>query len=143
MCFWNCLARHYDSKLMRAYELKNNSLELYESYYKCKDITHYVGIGYEELTNEKVHFEDDINVYRYNGIKAYMIRHSKMNYQSTMNLNIYNDLTTNKHHFSFIKTIHNLISVFQCPDCKTFLSEFKKLKPTLLFVTMVIQRLFT
>jgi hypothetical protein len=37
-------------------------------------------------------------------------------------------METGRHHFSFIKNIANITKVFQCTNCNSFLSEYKKLK---------------
>ena len=57
-----------------------------------------------------------------------MERHSTQNYRLTLNLNVFTEMETGRHHFSFIKNIANITKVFQCPNCYSFLSEYKKLK---------------
>jgi G:T-mismatch repair DNA endonuclease (very short patch repair protein) len=45
-----------------------------------------------------------------------------------MNLNLYTEPSTGRHHFSFIKHVKNIIKVFKCAECNAFLSEYKKMK---------------
>ncbi|OAJ41901.1 hypothetical protein BDEG_25431 [Batrachochytrium dendrobatidis JEL423] len=41
------------------------------------------------------------------------------------------DHFSNLHHFSYIINLSQLTKVFQCPECHSFFSEFKKIKPHL------------
>ena len=127
MCFWNCLARHQDLNL-RSDRMRKSSLAIFDSFYKTKINKNYKGIDFEELSDIELFFNININIYRYNGVKAYMERHSAYDYESTLNLNIFTEIETNRHHFSYITNIKTLIQVFQCPDCNKFLSECGKLK---------------
>jgi hypothetical protein len=74
-----------------------------------------------------------VNVYRFNGKKAVMERrHSDKEYKDVINLYIYSDLNQKLHHFSYIINLPHLTKVFQCPECYSFFSEFKKIKRNLI-----------
>jgi len=127
MCFWYCLARHKHSEL-RLDRLSTKAKDLYRDYYKVKADKNYSGVDIQELDEIEDHFSVNINVYRFNGKKAVMERHSKKNHDNTVSLNIYKDLDQNLHHFSYIINLDQLTKVFQCPECHSFFSEFKKIK---------------
>lgn len=57
-----------------------------------------------------------------------MERVSTQKYRNAINLNLYSELNTERHHFSFIKHVKNIIKVFKCAECNAFLSEYKKMK---------------
>lgn len=127
MCFWYCLARHKHSEL-RLDRLSTKAKDLYRDYYKVKADKNYSGVDIQELDEIEDHFSVNINIYRFNGKKAVMERHSKKNHDNTVSLNIYKDLDQNLHHFSYIINLNQLTKVFQCPECHSFFSEFKKIK---------------
>jgi hypothetical protein len=133
-CFWFCLARHKYPEL-RLDRLSTKAKDLYRDYYKVKADKIYSGVDIQELNQIEEHFRVNINVYRFNGKKALMERHSKKNYESTISLNIYTDLDQNLHHFSYIINLDQLTKVFQCPECHPFFSEFKKIKRHLAICT--------
>ncbi|OAJ39749.1 hypothetical protein BDEG_23575 [Batrachochytrium dendrobatidis JEL423] len=83
MCFWFCLARHkyQDVRLDR---LSTKSKELYKNYYKVKPDKSYPGVDIQELDSIEDHFSVNINIYRFNGKKAVMERHSRKNCDSTV-----------------------------------------------------------
>jgi hypothetical protein len=74
------------------------------------------GVDMHELDKIEDHFNVNINIYRFNGKKAVMERHSRKNCDSTLCL---------------IINLSRLTQVFQCPECHSFFSEFKKIKPHL------------
>jgi hypothetical protein len=45
-----------------------------------------------------------------------------------MNLNLFQESITSRHHFSLITSIRNVTGVVKCEDCGKFISEYKKLK---------------
>jgi hypothetical protein len=108
--------------------------DLYKDYYKIKGYKKYSGVDIQELDDIEDYFIVNVNIYRFNGKKAVMERHSKKTYQSTLSLNIYTELDQNLHHFSYIINLDQLSKVFQCPECHSFFSEFKKLRDIKLFV---------
>ena len=82
----------------------------------------------EDLDDIEAYFNIKINVYRLNGNRASMERHSDKNFKNVLNLNIYSDDQNNLHHFSYIVNISQVIKVFQCPDCGTFIEELRNMK---------------
>ncbi|EGF79444.1 hypothetical protein BATDEDRAFT_25791 [Batrachochytrium dendrobatidis JAM81] len=91
MCLWYCLARHKLSDL-RLDRLATKAKELFKSYYTFKPDQSYCGVEMQELDTIENHFDVNINVYRFNGTKAVMERHSKKTLESTLSLNIYTDV---------------------------------------------------
>ena len=134
MCFWVSLAHHKHPEL-RLDRLSTKAKDLYKDYYKAKAHKNYSGVDIQEPNDIEDYFRVNINVYRFNGKKALMERHSKKNYESTISLNIYTDLDQNLHHFSYIINLDQLTKVFQCPECHSFFSEFKKIKRHLAICT--------
>ncbi|OAJ40907.1 hypothetical protein BDEG_24590 [Batrachochytrium dendrobatidis JEL423] len=91
MCLWYCLARHKFSDLQLD-RLATKAKELFKSYYTFKPDQSYCGVEMQELDTIENHFDVNINVYRFNGTKAVMERHSKKTFESTLSLNIYTDV---------------------------------------------------
>ena len=83
MCFWFCLARHKYQDV-RVDRLSTKSKELYKDYYKVKPDKSYPGVDIQELDSIEDHFSVNINIYRFNGKKAVMERHSRKNCDSTV-----------------------------------------------------------
>jgi ribosomal protein L37AE/L43A len=125
--FWYCLAhlRHPELRLDR---LATKAKDLYKDYYKISVNKNYPGMDIQGLDKIEDYFGVNIHVYRFNGKKALMERHSEKSFDSTLSLNIYSDLRQNHHHFSYIINLSQLTKVFQCPECHSFFSEFKKIK---------------
>jgi hypothetical protein len=126
-CFWYCLARHRYPEI-RLDRLSTKAKDLFKDYYKIKGNRNYSGVDIHELGEIEDYYSVNVNIYRFNGKKAVMERHSKKTYKSTVSLNIYTELDQNLHHFSFIIKLDQLTKVFQCPECHSFFSEFKKIK---------------
>jgi hypothetical protein len=126
MCFWNCLAYCLNSDC-RIDRIHRKAETAFNKYYN-KSHSDYKGVDIEELNDIETHFNVNINIYRLESDKAVMERHSSQNYQITLNLNIFTEMETGRHHFSFIKNISNITKVFQCTNCNSCLSEYKKLK---------------
>jgi hypothetical protein len=122
LCFWYCLARHRYPEI-RLDRLSTKAKDLYKDYYKIKGKKNYSGVDIQELDEIEDYFIVNVNIYRFNGKKAIMERHSKKTYKSTLSLNIYTDLDQNLHHFSYII---NLDQLTQCPECHSFFSESKR-----------------
>jgi hypothetical protein len=55
-------------------------------------------------------------------------RQSANEYKKILNLNLYEVAITEEKHFSFIKDIETYCQVFQCLNCRAFLTDYKKLK---------------
>jgi CRISPR/Cas system-associated protein Cas7 (RAMP superfamily) len=72
---------------------------LFEDYYKIKSNKDYIGLDVEELNAVECHFSLNINVYRFNGKKAELERHSVKEYEDVLYLNIFTDKKQNLHHF--------------------------------------------
>ncbi|CAF3781358.1 unnamed protein product [Rotaria socialis] len=126
MCFWNCLAYCLNSDC-RIDRIHRKAVTVFNKYYN-KSHSDYKGVDIEELNDIESHFNVNINIYLLENDKAVMERHSFQNYQLTLNLNVFTEIETGRHHFSFIKNIANITKVFQCTNCNSFLSEYKKLK---------------
>ena len=77
-----------------------------------------------DLESLEHHFNINVNVYKYGEQRGIMIRQSANEYKTILNLNLYEDTITEETHFSFIKDIKSYCQVFQCPDCRAFLTEF-------------------
>ncbi|EGF80262.1 hypothetical protein BATDEDRAFT_25157 [Batrachochytrium dendrobatidis JAM81] len=86
MCLWYCLARHKFSDLQLD-RLATKAKELFKSYYTFKPDQSYCGVEMQELDTIENHFDVNINVYRFNGTKAVMERHSKKTFESTLTYN--------------------------------------------------------
>jgi hypothetical protein len=126
MCFWNCLAYSLNSDC-RIDRIHRKAVTVFNKYYN-KSHSDYKGVDVEELNDIESHFNVNINIYRVENDKAVIQRHSSKNYQLTLNLNVFTEIQPGRHHFSFIKNIANITKVFQCTNCNSFLSEYKKLK---------------
>lgn len=76
LCFWYCLARQWYPDL-RLDRLSTKAKDLYKDYYKIKTSKNYSGVDIQELDEIEDYFIVNINIYRFNGKKAVMERHSK------------------------------------------------------------------
>jgi stress-induced morphogen len=83
LCFWYCLAHQRYTEL-RLDRLSTKAKNLYKDFYKSKAGKMYSGVEIQELDQIETHFSVNINVYRFNGKKAVMERHSKKTYKSTL-----------------------------------------------------------
>ena len=108
--FWYCLA-HHKNPTSRLDRLSKHVKILFQEYYKIKLSKEYTGVDVEELSDVEHHFFVNINVYRYNGNKAELERHSDKEYKDSLYLNIFTDTNKNVHHFSYISNINNLTKV--------------------------------
>jgi hypothetical protein len=127
MCFWHCLSHSMNIEV-RNDRLVKKANRLFEEYYKSKPTEVYGGFDIDELENVESHFKVCINIYSINSKHVEIERLSNQNYPKSMNLNLYTEPNTGRHHFSFIKHVKNIIKVFQCTECNVFLSEYKKMK---------------
>ena len=113
MCFWHCLA-HYMDTSGRNDRLVKKANKLFEEYYKSKPTEVYGGFDIDELENVESHFKVCINIYSINSRHVEIERLSNLKYPKSMNLNLYTEPNTDRHHFSFIKHVKNIIKVFKC-----------------------------
>jgi hypothetical protein len=127
MCFWHCLAHSMNIEV-RNDRLVKRATKLFEKYYKSNPTEVYGGFDIDELENVESHFKVCINIYSMNSRHVEIERLSTQKYPKIVNLNLYTEPNTGRHHFSFIKHVKNIIQVFKCAECNSFLSEFKKMK---------------
>jgi hypothetical protein len=79
MCLWYCLAHHRHPEL-RLDRLATKAKELYKDYYKISVNKNYPGMNIHELDKIEDYFGVNIHVYRFNGKKALMERHSEKSF---------------------------------------------------------------
>ena len=129
-----CLARHRYPEIRLA-RLSTKAKDLYKDYYKIKGNKNYSGVDIQELDEIEDYFIVNINIYRFNGKKAVMERHSTKTYKSSLSLNIYTELDQNLHNFSYIINLDQLTKVFQCPECHSFFIQKDKEASSYLYET--------
>ena len=128
LCFWNCLAYHNCPGINKD-RIYTPSVNLYKLYYKVNRIdSQYKGVDFEELSDIETFFQVNINIYRYQGDRALMERHSNKNFNKTLNLNIYTEQETKRNHFSFIIKVSTLTKTFQCSGCDAIIKYVKNMK---------------
>ena len=128
LCFWYCLTKHLNPN-KRIDRMRNVVNAIFRDFYgKSPDET-YQGINLEDMPQAEQHFKVKFNIYNFQKDSVEFHWHSSSEFENIVNLNLYREPQTERHHFSYIKTIHNISRVFKCGDCDAFFSAYKKLKP--------------
>ena len=127
MCFWRCLAKHYN-KDVRPINLVKIAKDLFYKYYdsdyikekkntKCNH-TSYLGIELYELEDIEIFFNINVNVYKIHVNKDEILaekvhlHYDSSNKSDSITLGLY------ENHFIYIKDINKLCKVFRCEQCK-------------------------
>ncbi len=138
LCFWRCLAYHYERKEdpkkdPRKCERKLKSL--YKEFYnKIDDIENYSGVQYvpynttddieddnidkkeDDIDKIEKHFKININIYTNDEPNIIQIDRRSINYyQDTLNLLRYN------RHFMFIKKLEQMLHCYKCKNVVKYL----------------------
>ncbi|EGF76579.1 hypothetical protein BATDEDRAFT_28413 [Batrachochytrium dendrobatidis JAM81] len=83
LCFWYCFAR-YKYPEIRLDRLSKKAKDLYKDYYKTNVKKCYPKLDIQELEEIESHFFVNVNIYRFNGKKAVMERHSGHKYLQSL-----------------------------------------------------------
>ena len=126
MCFWRCLAKHYNQET-RAINLVKIAKDLFYKYYDTKEKKRnhrlYLGLELHEIEDIEIFFNINVNIYKLNVNENEILAerqhiHNDRNKDDKMTLGLY------ENHFVYIKNVNHLCKVFRCEQCKkTFVNH--------------------